>query len=66
VFLYIYLDNLSPAKVAGYQVRAALIESAVDNFFTEKILNDFNAQGTKSLEMRLFRDFFWITHALCG
>jgi len=44
VFSYIYLDNLSPAKVAGYQARAGRIGLTVDNFFTEKIFNDFNAQ----------------------
>jgi hypothetical protein len=29
----------------------------VDNFFTEKIFNDFNAQMMKSLESILFIDF---------
>jgi hypothetical protein len=40
--------------VAGYRARAAWIGLAVDNFFTEKIFNDFKAQMVKSLEMRLF------------
>jgi len=50
VFSHIYQSNLSPAKVAGYRARAALIGSAVDNFFAEKFFNDFKAQATKSLE----------------
>ena len=34
-----------------------MVELTVDNFLTKKILNDFNAQEAKSLEMRLFIDF---------
>jgi hypothetical protein len=45
VFSYIYLDNLSPAKLPGFWTRAGQNELAVDNFFTEKIINDFNAQS---------------------
>jgi len=43
VFSYIYLDNLSPAKVAGFWVIAALNELTVDNFFTVFFFNVFNA-----------------------
>jgi hypothetical protein len=50
VFSHIYQGNLSPAKVAGYRARAGLNELVVDNFFTEKIINDFKAQRSKSLE----------------
>jgi hypothetical protein len=57
VFSHIYQSNLSPSKVAGFQARAARIGLSVDNFFTEKIFNDFKAQTVKSLEMRLFIDF---------
>ena len=51
VFSHIYQSNLSPFKVAGYQAREGRIGLAVDNFFAEKIFNDFKAQTTKSLEM---------------
>jgi hypothetical protein len=57
VFSHIYLGNLSPAKVAGYRTRAGRNELVVDNFFTEKILNDFNNQIVKSLESIVFIDF---------
>jgi hypothetical protein len=50
VFSHIYLGNLSPAKVTGYQARAGRIGLVVDNFFTEKILSNFKAQMAKSLE----------------
>jgi hypothetical protein len=66
VFSYIYLDNLSPAKVAGFWVRAGRNELAVDNFSAVFFFNDFNAQTLKSVESYIFRDFSWITHALCG
>jgi len=66
VFSYIYLDNLSPAKVMGFWAGAERNELAVDNFFTEKIINDFNAQTLKSIKSSISRDFYWITHASCG
>jgi hypothetical protein len=65
VFSYIYLDNLSPAKVAGYRAKAAQIGLVVDNFFKVFFFNDFNAQTPKCLETNIFRDFLWITHAIC-
>jgi hypothetical protein len=34
-----------------------MVELTVDNFFTKKFFNDFNAQGAKSLESTLFIDF---------
>jgi hypothetical protein len=66
VFSYIYLDNLSPAKLPGFWTRAGQNELAVGNFFTEKIINDFNAQTMKSWKSTISRDFSWITHASCG
>jgi len=54
VFSHIYQSNLSPVKVAGFRARAERNELAVDNFFTEKILNNFNVQTAKSLEMLIF------------
>jgi hypothetical protein len=57
VFSHIYQSNLSPSKVAGYRARAGRIGLAVDNFFTEKIINDFNAQPAKSCKNCIFRDF---------
>jgi len=50
VFSHIYQGNLSPARLAGYRARAGRHELVVDNFFTEKIINDFKAQSAKSLE----------------
>jgi hypothetical protein len=57
VFSHIYQSNLSPSKVAGYRARAGQIGLVVDNFCTEKILNDFNNQIVKSLESLVFIDF---------
>jgi hypothetical protein len=66
VFSHIYQSNLSPAKVTGFSAGAGRNELAVDNFLTKKFFNDFKAQTVKSLEMRLFRDFLWISHTSCG
>jgi len=66
VFSYIYLDNLSPAKVMGFSAGAGRNELTVDNFFTVFFFNDFNAQTMKSWKTNISRDFYWITHALCG
>jgi hypothetical protein len=43
VYLHIYLDNLSPAKLSGYRARAGQNELAVDNFFAVFFFNEFNA-----------------------
>jgi hypothetical protein len=48
VFSYIYLDNLSPAKVTGFWSGAGQIELAVDNFFMVFFFNDFKAQMLES------------------
>jgi len=66
VFSYIYLDNLSPAKVMGFWAVAGRNGLAVDNFFAVFFFNDFNAQSMKSWKNSIFRDFSWITHANCG
>ena len=66
VFSYIYLDNLSPAKVTGFWTRAGRNELAVDNFFMVFFFNDFKAQTLKSWKTNISRDFSWITHASCG
>jgi len=66
VFSYIYLDNLSPAKLLGFWAEARRNELAVDNFFTVFFFNVFNAQTMKSWKTNISRDFSWITHALCG
>jgi hypothetical protein len=50
VFSYIYLDNLSPAKLSGFWAVAGQNELAVDNFFTVFFFNDFNAQALKSIK----------------
>jgi hypothetical protein len=44
VFSYIYLDNLSPAKVTGFSAGAGQNKLAVDNFSTVFFFNNFNAQ----------------------
>jgi len=66
VFSYIYLDNLSPAKVMGFSAGAGRNELAVDNFFAVFFFNDFNAQPSKSWKSTVFRDFSWITRMSCG
>jgi hypothetical protein len=66
VFSYIYLDNLSPAKLLGFWAGAGRNELAVDNFFEVFFFNVFNAQTMKSWKSNVFRDFYWITHAGCG
>jgi hypothetical protein len=66
VFSYIYLDNLSPAKLPGFWAGAGQIGSAVDNFLAVFFFNDFNAQTLKSIKSTISRDFSWITRALCG
>jgi len=50
VFSYIYLDNLSPAKVMGFWARADRNELTVDNFLVVFFFNDFNAQTLKSMK----------------
>jgi hypothetical protein len=66
VFSYIYLDNLSPAKVVGFSAGAGRNELAVDNFLVVFFFNDFNAQTLKSIKTTIFRDFSWITGVSCG
>jgi hypothetical protein len=66
VFSYIYLDNLTPAKVMGFSAGAGRNELAVDNFLAVFFFNDFNAQILKCVESYISRDFSWITHASCG
>jgi len=50
VFSFIYLDNLSPAKVTGFWAVAGRNGLAVDNFFAVFFFNDFNAQTLKSIK----------------
>jgi hypothetical protein len=50
VFSYIYLDNLSPAKLPGFWTRAGQNELAVDNFLAVFFFNVFNAQTLKSIK----------------
>jgi len=57
VFSHIYLDNLSPSKVAGFRLEMDQNERPVDNFFTEIFFNDFNAQPAKSCKSTVFIDF---------
>jgi len=66
VFSYIYLDNLSPAKVMGFSAEAGRNELAVDNFLAVFFFNDFKAQTLKYMKSNISRDFSWITHASCG
>jgi hypothetical protein len=66
VFSYIYLDNLSPAKLSGFWVRAGQNELAVDKFLLVFFFNDFNAQTLKSIKSNVFIDFLWITEQGCG
>jgi len=66
VFSYIYLDNLSPAKLLGFWAGAGRNELAVDNFLVVFFFNDFNAQPPKCVESCISRDFSWITRTSCG
>jgi hypothetical protein len=66
VFSYIYLDNLSPAKVMGFSAEAGGNEQTVDNFFTVFFFNEFNALTLKSMKSMFSRDFSWITQVSCG
>jgi len=66
VFSYIYLDNLSPAKLSVFWVEARRNELTVDNFFTVFFFNDFNAQMPKCVESYIARDFSWINRVSCG
>jgi hypothetical protein len=50
VFSYIYLGNLSPAKLSGFWARAERNELAVDNFLVIFFINDFKAQMAKSIK----------------
>jgi hypothetical protein len=50
VFSYIYLDNLSPAKVTGFFGVASRNGLAVDNFLVVFFFNDFNAQTSESIK----------------
>ena len=54
MFSHIYLDNLKPAKLAGYRVKAAKNALAVDNFFVVFFINEINDFLPKSLKLRLF------------
>jgi len=66
VFSYIYLDNLSPAKLMGFSAGAERNELVVDNFSAVFFFNNFNAQSAKSTKSYIFRDFLWIKSAVCG
>jgi len=50
VYSHIYLDNLSPAKVAGYRARAGPNELAVDNFLVVFFFNFFNVQTSEYMK----------------
>jgi hypothetical protein len=50
VFSYIYLDNLSPTKQAGFCGVAGRNELAVDNFLAVFFFNDFKAQIAESMK----------------
>jgi hypothetical protein len=66
VFSHIYLDNLKPAKLAGYRALAAKNTLAVDNFFVVFFISEINWLSPKSWKLRIFRDFSWITRVSCG
>ncbi|NDE05362.1 MAG: hypothetical protein EB003_12085 [Flavobacteriia bacterium] len=55
-----------PANLTGFLMKTTECEQTVDNFFTEKIFNDFNVQSKKSLKSSVFIDFLWITEQGCG
>jgi len=57
VFSHIYLDNLKPAKLAGYRALAAKNTLAVDNFFADFFFIEINWLSPKSWKLRIFIDF---------
>jgi hypothetical protein len=57
VFSHIYLDNLSPSKLAGFLGESRANELTVDNFLMVFFFNDFNNQSAKSVESNVFIDF---------
>jgi hypothetical protein len=54
VFSHIYLDNLRPAKLAGYRAKAAKNALAVDNFLVFFFINEINDFLPKSWKLRFF------------
>jgi len=60
------LVDLKPANLVGFLGKWILIELTVDNFLTEKIVNDFNTQSKKSWKSTVFIYFLWITEQGCG
>ena len=54
MFSHIYLDNLKPAKLAGYRAEKAKNALAVDNFLVVFFINEINDFLPKSWKLRLF------------
>jgi len=54
VFSHIYLDNLKPAKLAGYRTKVAKNALAVDNFFADFFFIGINWLTQKSWKLRFF------------
>jgi hypothetical protein len=61
VFSVIYQGNQKSFQTHGLPVFLAIwggrFGQAVDNFFAEKIFNDFNARPLKSMKSAVFIDF---------
>jgi len=61
VFSVIYQGNQKSFQTGGspgfYAAQGGRFGQAVDNFFAEKIFNDFNARPPKSMKSAVFIDF---------
>ena len=54
MFSYIYMVDRNQADFDDFVSNIVRTAFSVDNFFTEKNINDFNAKNPKSLESTLF------------
>lgn len=64
MFSYIYMVDRNQADFDDFVAKIVRIAFSVDNFFTEKNINDFNAKNPKSLESTIFIYFLHYLSAL--
>ena len=64
MFSYIYMVDRNQADFDDFVANIVRTAFSVDNFFTEKNINDFNAKNPKSLESTLFIYFLHYLSAL--
>jgi len=64
MFSYIYMVDRNQADFYSFVAKIVRTAFSVDNFLTEKNINDFKAQTTKPLESTLFIYFLHYLSAL--